>query len=64
MPGPPANPSAATNAHGPVNRSKPPEGSRFCELERLRRPPTRTTRTAFARALERVDEIGRTGWGG
>ncbi|NEB70805.1 hypothetical protein G3I39_27660, partial [Streptomyces fulvissimus] len=35
-----------------------PEGSRFSELERLRRPPTRTTGTAFARALERVDEIG------
>ncbi|MFI5635042.1 DUF4158 domain-containing protein [Streptomyces sp. NPDC051664] len=34
-----------------------PEGSRFSELERLRRPPTRTTGTAFARALERVDEI-------
>lgn len=34
------------------------EGSRFSELERLRRPPTRTTGTAFARALERVDEIG------
>jgi hypothetical protein len=26
--------------------------------KRLRRPPTRTTGTAFARALERVDEIG------
>nr|WP_246108868.1 hypothetical protein [Streptomyces sedi] len=35
-----------------------PVGSRFSELERLRRPPTRTTGTAFARALERVDEIG------
>ncbi|CAL9644983.1 hypothetical protein SUDANB178_06416 [Streptomyces sp. enrichment culture] len=35
-----------------------PEGSRFSELERLRRPSTRTTGTAFARALERVDEIG------
>ena len=34
-----------------------PEGSRFSELERLRRPPTRTTGTVFARALERVDEI-------
>ncbi|EXU64041.1 hypothetical protein Z951_32915 [Streptomyces sp. PRh5] len=31
-------------------------GSRFSDLERLRRPPTRTTGTAFARALERVDE--------
>ncbi|MFJ2893540.1 Tn3 family transposase [Streptomyces sp. NPDC087218] len=37
---------------------KTPEGRRFSELERLRRPPTRTTGTAFARALERVDEIG------
>ncbi len=37
---------------------KTPDGSRFSELERLRRPPTRTTGTAFARALERVDEIG------
>nr|WP_199847564.1 MULTISPECIES: hypothetical protein [unclassified Streptomyces] len=37
---------------------KTPEGSRFSELERLRRPPTGTTGTAFARALERVDEIG------
>ncbi len=34
-----------------------PEGARFSELERLRRPPTRTTGTAFARSLERVDEI-------
>lgn len=38
-----------------------PEGSRFSELERLCRPPTRTTGTAFARALERVDEIGSGG---
>ncbi|GGW71573.1 hypothetical protein FHS32_004185 [Streptomyces albaduncus] len=37
---------------------KTPEGARFSELERLRRPPTRTTGTAFARALERVDEVG------
>ncbi|GAQ50280.1 DUF4158 domain-containing protein [Streptomyces acidiscabies] len=35
-----------------------PEGSRFSELERLRRPPTRTTGTAFVHALERVDGIG------
>ncbi|MDW6066369.1 hypothetical protein SAZ11_62255 [Streptomyces sp. FXJ1.4098] len=35
-----------------------PEAARFSELERLHRPPTRTTGTAFARALERVDEIG------
>lgn len=34
-----------------------PEGRRYSELERLRRPPTRTTGTAFARALERVEEI-------
>jgi hypothetical protein len=27
-----------------------PEGARFSELERLRRPPTRTTGTAFARS--------------
>ncbi len=40
-----------------------PEGKRFSELERLRRPPTRTTGTAFARALERVDEIGAFGLG-
>ncbi|MGW4898208.1 hypothetical protein ACWEQL_39095 [Kitasatospora sp. NPDC004240] len=33
------------------------EGSRFSELERLRRPPTRTTGMALARSLERVDEI-------
>lgn len=37
---------------------KTPEGSRFSELERLRRPPTWTTGTAFVRALKRVDEIG------
>ncbi|KPC84526.1 hypothetical protein ADK82_00275 [Streptomyces sp. NRRL S-4] len=35
-----------------------PEDARFSELERLRRPPTRTTGTAFARSLERADEIG------
>lgn len=35
-----------------------PEGSRFSELERLRRPRTRATGTAFVRALERVDENG------
>ncbi|XUK64311.1 DDE transposase (plasmid) [Plantibacter sp. RU18] len=32
-------------------------GARFSELERLRRPPTRTTGAGFARALERVAEI-------
>ena len=34
-----------------------PEGKRVSELERLRRPPTRTTGTGMAKALERVDEI-------
>ncbi|HEY9328469.1 MAG TPA: Tn3 family transposase [Streptomyces sp.] len=34
-----------------------PEGRRISELERLRRPPTRTTGTGMAKALERVDEI-------
>jgi hypothetical protein len=34
-----------------------PDGARFSELERLRRPPTRSTGTAMVRALERVDEI-------
>ncbi|MFB6717087.1 MULTISPECIES: Tn3 family transposase [unclassified Streptomyces] len=34
-----------------------PEGRRISELERLRRPPTRTTGTSMAKALERVDEI-------
>jgi hypothetical protein len=34
-----------------------PEGKRLSELERLRQPPTRSTGTAMARALERVDEI-------
>ncbi|MEV6985612.1 hypothetical protein AB0M95_30730 [Sphaerisporangium sp. NPDC051017] len=36
---------------------KTPEGRRISELERLRRPSTRTTGTAIARTLERVDEI-------
>ncbi|KOU82506.1 hypothetical protein ADK93_28880 [Streptomyces sp. XY58] len=31
-----------------------PEGARVSELERLRRPPTRTTGTSMAEALERV----------
>jgi hypothetical protein len=48
---------------GAAHRADPalpadPEGGRYSELERLRRPPTRTTGTAFARSLERVDEIG------
>lgn len=34
-----------------------PEGARLSELERLRRPPTRSMGTAMARALERVEEI-------
>jgi len=34
-----------------------PEGRRVSELERLRRPPTRTTGRSMAKALERVDEI-------
>ncbi|MDF2256007.1 Tn3 family transposase [Streptantibioticus ferralitis] len=34
-----------------------PEGRRISELERLRRPPTRTTGASLAKALERVDEI-------
>jgi TnpA family transposase len=38
-----------------------PEGSRFSELERLRRSPTRSTGTAMARALERVEEIAAFG---
>jgi TnpA family transposase len=38
-----------------------PEGARFSELERLRRQPTRSTGTAMARALERVEEIAAFG---
>ncbi|WP_261574656.1 Tn3 family transposase [Frankia gtarii] len=34
-----------------------PPGRRVSELERLRRPPTRTTGTSMAKALERVEEI-------
>ena len=34
-----------------------PEGECRSELERLRRPPTRSTGTAMARALDRVNEI-------
>jgi hypothetical protein len=34
-----------------------PERRRISELERLRRPPTRTTGASLAKALERVDEI-------
>ena len=41
-----------------VAKLKTPECRLYSELERLRRPPTRTTGTAFARALERVYEIG------
>ena len=32
------------------------EGKRHSELERMRRPPTRTTGTAMAKPLERVDD--------
>jgi hypothetical protein len=38
-----------------------PDGARFSELERLRRPPTRSTGTAMARAMERVEEIAAFG---
>lgn len=31
-----------------------PEGSRFSELERLQRPTTWTTGTAFSRARDRI----------
>lgn len=34
-----------------------PEGARISELERLRRSPTRTTGTAMAQALDRVNDI-------
>ena len=34
-----------------------PDDGRFSHLEKLRRPPTRTTGTAMARALDRVNEI-------
>ncbi|MEZ0070863.1 DUF4158 domain-containing protein [Planotetraspora sp. GP83] len=34
-----------------------PEGARISHLEALRRPPTRTSGTALARALDRVNEI-------
>ncbi|MEV8547009.1 Tn3 family transposase [Streptomyces sp. NPDC051572] len=36
---------------------KTPEGKRFSEMERMRRPPTRTTGTAMKGALQRVDDI-------
>ncbi|AKN72547.1 hypothetical protein QR97_24745 [Streptomyces sp. PBH53] len=39
-----------------------PEGRRVSEPERLRRPPTRTTGTGMAKALERVDEIRALYW--
>ncbi|GGY10284.1 hypothetical protein GCM10010358_73560 [Streptomyces minutiscleroticus] len=41
-----------------VETLKTSDGSRLSKLERLRRPPTRTTGAAFARALGRVDGIG------
>jgi hypothetical protein len=40
-----------------------PEGARRSELERLRRPPTRSTGTAMAKALDRVNEISGFGLG-
>lgn len=36
---------------------KTAEGKRYSELERMRRPPTRTTGTALKNALQRVDDI-------
>jgi hypothetical protein len=36
---------------------KTPEGKRYSEMERMRRPPTRTTGTAMKGALQRVDDI-------
>ncbi|CAM5240722.1 hypothetical protein SGLAM104S_04854 [Streptomyces glaucescens] len=41
-----------------------PEGRRVSELERLRRPPTRTTGASMAKALERVEEISALRWAG
>ncbi len=40
-----------------------PAGARRSELERLRRPPTRSTGTAMAKALDRVNEISGFGMG-
>lgn len=40
-----------------------PEGKRVSELERLRTPPTKSTGTAMARAMERVEEISAFGMG-
>ncbi|MEV4183935.1 DUF4158 domain-containing protein [Streptosporangium canum] len=40
-----------------------PEGKRWSHLERLRRPPTRTSGTGMAKALERVEEISAFGLG-
>ncbi len=36
---------------------KTPEGKRYSELERMRRPPTRTTGTAMKGASQRIDDI-------
>ena len=36
---------------------KTPEGKRYSELERMRRPPTRTTGTAMKGALQRVEDL-------
>jgi len=43
---------------------KRPEGRRFSELERLRRPPTRTTGTALPARWSGLTRSAPTGWGG
>ncbi|MEV8181407.1 DUF4158 domain-containing protein [Specibacter sp. NPDC078692] len=40
---------------------KTPEDTRYSELERMRRPPTRTTGTAMKGALQRVEDIAAFG---
>lgn len=42
---------------------KTPEGTRYSELERMRRPPTRSTGTAMKGALQRVEDIAAFGLG-
>ncbi len=42
---------------------KTPEGSRYSELERMRRPPTRSTGTAMKGSLQRVEDIAAFGMG-
>lgn len=46
-----------------VALQKTPEGTRYSELERMRRPPTRTTGTAMKGALQRVEDIAAFGLG-